>query len=170
MRYHTLALTAVLGYVAKKRPIPARYRIRVVMEFRKSSPSRKAGPERGSYYVSLNLLSADSTKWEIEKVENDRPLNKDTNYPTLIKFVYSQDGSQRILVDHSRAKEYSVDIKSDNRREMEIEYNSAYGYGNARGTFSSEFDQVTIRDFGPTPHKDFASIEAYVRFDEIKKL
>lgn len=170
MRFHTLALMATLGYVAKKPLVLARYRFRVVMEFRKTSPSRATGLERGSYYINFDMQSANPAHWKIEQVEADRPIYKERNYPELKKFEYNQDGSARILVDHSKAKEYSLEIKSDNRRDIDIEYNCIYGNGNARGQFSSEFDQLTIRDYGPTPYQDFAVIEADIRFDQIMKL
>lgn len=170
MRYHTLALTGVLGYVAKKPLELARYRFRVVMRFTKTSPSRSTGLQEGSYYITIDLQSPKTTHWRIEQVENDRPDNKDRNYPELKKFEFAADGSAAVEIDHSRAKEYSLTIKSDNRRDVEVEYKNAYGYGNARGTFSSEFDQLSIRDYGPTPYRDFATIEANMRFDEIKKL
>ena len=169
MRYHTVALSAVLGYVAKHRPAPARYQFRVVMEFHKSSPSRHVGPERGSYYVGLNLPSTNSNDWIIEFVEIDRQILKKKEYPDLKKFQFSTEGSAVVLVDHSKAKEYSIEIKSDNRLEMEVDYNTAYGYGKAKGTFSSDYNQVTIRDYGPTPYADFATLVAEIRFDEIKK-
>lgn len=165
-----MAFCAVLGYVAKKPLARSRYQFRIVMEFKKSSPSRSTGVERGSYYVTLDLLSTSPAAWSIEKVENDRPLNKDRNYPELKKFEFYPGGSAQILVDHSKAKEYSLDLRSDNRRGMEIEYNSAYGNGTAKAEFTAEYDQVTIRDYGPTPYNDFATIEADIRFDEIKKL
>ena len=170
MRFHTLALVAVLGYVAKKPLELARYKFRVTMRFRKTSASRDSGLQDGSYFVTIDLSKPKLSEWKIEKVENDRPLNKDSNYPELKKFEFMADGSARILVDHSRAKEYSLDIKSDNRREIEVEYNTAYGYGRATGQFSTDIDQLIIRDYGPTPHQDFATIEADIRFDPVQKL
>lgn len=140
------------------------------MEFKKSSPSRSTGVERGSYYITLDLVSSSPASWSIEKVENDRPLNKDRNYPELKKFEFYTGGSAQILIDHTKAKEYSLDLASDNRREVEIAYNSAYGSGNAKAEYTADYDQVTIRDYGPTPYSDFATIEANIRFDEIKKL
>lgn len=170
MRFHTLALTATLAYVAKKPIQLGRYQFRIVMEFTKRSPSRSTGLERGSYFVTLNLSYQQPASWEIEKVVNDRPYNKDTNYPDLKKFEFAADGSALILIDHSKAKEYSIEIKSDNRRGIEVRYQSAYGYGAARGEFTSELDQLTIVDDGPNPQKEHARIDAVIRFDEIKKL
>jgi hypothetical protein len=170
MRFHTLALTAVLGYVAKKPLVLARYRFRVVMEFTKISQSRSSGLQRGSYYISLDLQSPKSSQWRIEQVENDRPENKDRNYPELKKFEFSSDGSATIQIDHSRAKEYSIDISSDNRRDVDISYKSIFGYGTARGTFTSECDQMRLIDVGPTPQNEIATIDATIRFDQIMKL
>lgn len=169
MRFHTLALTAVMGYVAKKPLVLGRYRFRVVMDFVKTSATRNSGRQRGSYFITLDLQSGEPKNWRIEQVENDRPENKDRNYPELKKFEFYQDGSARISIDHSRAKEYSIEIKSDNRRDIEVQYSSAYGYGTARGTYSHEADQLTITDVGPNPHRETAVIEASIRFDEITK-
>ncbi len=173
MRYHTLAFTSVLGYIAKRQQYleRARYQFRVTMEFTKTSPSKRTGTERGSYYVKVDLSSAEPRDWRIEDVRVDRPDIKVTHYPELKEFKFSTDGSSQIRVDHSRAKEHDIEIKSDNRRYVRVNYQGTNGSGYADGDFTSEFDQLTITDNGPTPPPvETARIEAVIRFDQVMKL
>ena len=171
MTYHTLALTAVLGYVVKVKRKMGRYRIRVKMELTKSVGSEKSEIKVRYYFITLDLLSPKPENWKIELIENDSVQSQDRNRPELKECILYDDGSAKLRVEHPDKKEYEIVIKSDNQRDLRVEYKSAFGSGSATGTYTSDFLRVPrMVDEGFNDHYQRVTLEADIRIEGITAL
>lgn len=172
MRYHTLALTAVLGHAANTPYNPqqrrGRFTYRVDLETTKI-PSDDPGKKSRSYIVLFDMSHPDPNRWSIEHIDINSPYLKARKYPRITAFEHRGSNAD-VRVDNSQEQEYDVRVKAYNGREIIVNYSSSNGSGEMRGRFGEDLSYVEIKDIGPNPKKQTAVIEGIVRFVEIKAL